>query len=87
MKKSLKHLGATDCFFCMSHRLLTKCDDLVFNALSERLCFLSLHVGRKRFVLFACNFPTSWAIDDEVEHVYAILHFFWAMLCEMGKFR
>ena len=57
----------------MSHRLLTKCDDLVFHALSERLCFLSFRVGRKRFVLFACYFPTSLAADDEVEHVYAIL--------------
>ena len=42
-------------------------------ALSERVCFLSFRVGRKRFVLFACYFPTSWATDDEVEHVYAIL--------------
>ena len=58
---------------CISHRLLQKCDDLVFHSLSERFCSLSFRVGRKRLVLFACYFPTSWAMDDEVEHVYALL--------------
>ena len=58
---------------CISHWLLQKCDDLVFHSLSERLCSLSFRVGRKRLVLFACYFPTSWAMDDEVEHVYALL--------------
>jgi len=71
----------------VSYRLLTKCDDLVFHALNERLCFLSFRVGRKRFVLFACYFPTSWAIDDEIHHVYKILRFFLAMPFEVGKFR
>ena len=61
---------------CVSHRLLTKCDDLVFHALNERLCFLSFRVGQICFVLFACYFPTSWAIDDEVHHVYEILRLF-----------
>ena len=67
--------------------MLTKCDDLVFHALSERLCFLSFRVGRKRFVLFACYFPTSCVIDDEVHHVYEILRCFLAMPFEMDKFR
>ena len=58
---------------CISHRLLQKCDDLVFHSLSERICSLSFRVGRKRLILFACYFPTSWAMDDEVEHVYALL--------------
>ena len=58
---------------CISYRLLQTCDDLVFHALGERICSLSFRVGRKRFVLFACYFPTSWAMDDEVEHVYALL--------------
>ena len=58
---------------CMSHQLLTKCDNLVFHALSERLCFLSVRVGRKRFVLFVCYFSTSWTTNYEVERVYAIL--------------
>ena len=59
----------------MSHRLLTKCDDLVFHALNERLCLLSFRVGRKQFALF-CYFPTSWAMGDEVHHVYVILRLF-----------
>ena len=72
---------------CVSHRLLTECDDLVFHALNERLCFLSFRVGLKRFVLFACYFPTSRAINDELNHMcIQFCIFFWALPVEMDEF-
>ena len=70
---------------CISHRLLQKCDGLVFHALGERVCSLSFRVGRKRFVLFACYFPTSWDMDDEVEHVYAVLRLFLGNAVQDGQ--
>ena len=47
--------------------------DVTFHAYSERLCALHLSFGHKKFQIFACYFPTSWAPDADVEGVYELL--------------
>ena len=43
---------------------------VTLHAYSIRLCALHLSFGHKKFRIFACYFPASWATDADVESVY-----------------
>jgi len=60
---------------CLSRSLRSYISNIVFHAVSGRICFQNLEYVLKRITVFACYFPTAWANTEDVEEVFQILHF------------
>ena len=58
---------------CISRQFLCQMRELTFHAFSCRLCSLKFTLGNKRFVVFACYFPTTWMSDETVFEMYGLL--------------
>ena len=67
-------LGHAGVGICISKALSRDMLDVTFHAYSERLRALRLSFGHRKFQIFACYFPTSWAPDADVEGVYELLN-------------
>ena len=78
---SLGHAGVG---ICISTALSRDVLDVTFHAYSERLCALHLSFGHRKFQIFACYYPTSWAPDADVEGVYELLNLLLANCWQSG---
>ena len=77
-------LGHAGVGICISKALSRDVLDVTFHAYSERLCALHLSFGHRKFQIFACYFPTSWAPDADVEGVYELLNLLLANCRQSG---
>ena len=74
LKHASKPFGHAGVGICISKALSRDMLDVTFHAYSKRLCALHLSFGHRKFQIFACCFPTSWAPDADVEGVYELLN-------------
>ena len=58
---------------CVSGQFCCQMRELTFHAFSFRLCSLKFTVGNKKFMVFACYFPTTWMPDETVFEMYGLL--------------
>ena len=77
-------LGHAGGGICVSKALSRDVLDVTFHAYSERLCALHLSFRHRKFQIFACYFPTSWAPDADVEGVYELLNLLLANCRQSG---
>ena len=59
---------------CISRQFCCQMREVTFHAFSFRLCSLKFTVGNKKFMVFACYFPTTWMPDATVFEMYGLLN-------------
>ena len=60
---------------CISRQFCCQMRELTFHAFNFRLCSLKFTFGNKKFMVFACYFPTTWMPDETVFEMYGLLNF------------